>query len=81
MGQVCLHLHADAAIDGGPVSINLLGTNVITSLRRRARSSGKAQLGLAVQMANRIPAPMSFNPADRSERDPALVNMGVGHRP
>ena len=42
---------------------------------------GKAQLGLAIFMADRMPALMRLYPADRGERDPAMVGVGVGHHP
>ncbi len=40
---------------------------------------GKTQLGPAAVMADRVPSLMSFNSADRSQCDPALVRMGVSH--
>jgi hypothetical protein len=41
----------------------------------------KAQLGPAVLMADRVPPLMSLYTPDRSDRDPAMVGVGVSHYP
>jgi hypothetical protein len=42
---------------------------------------GKAQVRPAALMANGIPPLMGLNAADRSDCDPAMVGVGVGHHP
>jgi hypothetical protein len=42
---------------------------------------GKAQSGPAALMANCVPPLMGLHSADRSDRHPAMVGVGVGHHP
>jgi hypothetical protein len=42
---------------------------------------GKAQFGPAPLMANCVPPLMGLDAADRSDRHPAMVGVGVGHHP
>ena len=42
---------------------------------------GKAQFGPAAFMANCIPPLMGLYAADRSDRHPAVVGVGIGHHP
>ena len=41
----------------------------------------KAQFGPAALMANCVPPLMGLHSADRSDRNPAMVGVGVGHHP
>ena len=41
----------------------------------------EAQLSPAVLMADGVPALMGLNSADRGDRNPAMVGVGVGHHP
>ena len=40
---------------------------------------GKAQFGPAVFMADCVPPLMGLHSADRGDRNPALVGVGIGH--
>jgi len=42
---------------------------------------GKAQFGPAALMTNYVPPLMGLDAADRSDRHPAMVGVGVGHHP
>jgi len=42
---------------------------------------GQAQFGPAVLMADCVPPLMGLHSADRGDRDPAMVGVGVGHYP
>ena len=41
----------------------------------------KAQFGTAAFMADPVPSLMGLHSADRGDRNPALVGVGVGHHP